>query len=172
MPAPKLRPQKLQCPFCSTISMRGTGLSAHVRGQHRREYGKWNKNPNRLLEAAAAALPQQEPNRNRALHPVRSPAPVGLGEAAIAIPAQTIQEQAILLTVPTPRTGENHGHEAFGLLQKAHEQLSTRKQAIESELARIEELRGEHEAVAAQLAVLDQAIKVFQNQPLRQPKTA
>src|SRR5580692_6366164 len=59
MPGHKLKPQKLQCPFCSTISTRGTGLSAHVRAQHPREYVKWNKNPNRLLEAAAAASPQQ-----------------------------------------------------------------------------------------------------------------
>jgi hypothetical protein len=32
---------------------------------------------------------------------------------------------------------------------------------IENELARIEGLRGEHEAVTAQVAALDQAIKAF-----------
>jgi hypothetical protein len=58
------------------------------------------------------------------------------------------------------------------LLQKAHEQLSTRKQTIESELARIERLRGEHETVTAQVAALDQAMKAFQHQPPRAPKTA
>jgi hypothetical protein len=168
--AHKLRPQKLQCPFCSTISTRGTGLAAHVRAKHPREYGKWNKNPNRLLEAGAAASPQQEPRKNRRLHPVRSPAPVEVGEAALT--AQPIQEQPLLLTAPAPQTGENEVHEALTLLQKAYEQLSTRKQSIENEIARIEGLRGEHEAVTAQVAALDQAMKAFHHQPLRQPKTA
>ena len=69
MPANKLRPQKLQCPFCSAISTRGTGLAAHVRAKHPRAYGKWNKNPNRMLEADAAASPQHEVRKNRRLHP-------------------------------------------------------------------------------------------------------
>ncbi len=170
MPGLKLRPQKLQCPFCSTISTRGTGLSAHVRAQHPREYVKWNKNPNRLLEAAAVASPQQEAKRNRHLRAVRSPAPVELGEAAVETPP--IHEQPIRLAAPAPHTGENDVHEALSLLQKAYEQLSTRKKTIESELARIEGLRGEHEAVTAQVAALDQAMKAFQHQPLQQPKTA
>jgi hypothetical protein len=170
MPALKLRPQKLQCAFCSMISTRGTGLSAHVRAQHPREYGKWNKNPNRLLEAAAAVAPQEEPKRNRRLRPVRSAAPVEFGE--VAVPAQPNQQQPILLTAPALQTGENDVHEALSLIQKAYEQLSTRKQTIESELARIEGLRGEHEAVTAQVAALDQAMKAFHRQPLQQPKTA
>jgi hypothetical protein len=170
MPAHKLRPQKLQCPFCPAISTRGTGLSAHVRSRHPREYGKWNKNPNRLLEAAAPASPQPEPKKNRRLHPVRSPVPVKPGEGAI--PTQSIQEPPIVLAAPAPHPAENDAHEALTLLQRAYEQLSTRKQSIEAELARIEGLRGEHEAVTAQVAALDQALKAFHQQSLRQPKTA
>src|SRR5207237_9958071 len=63
MPTLNLKSQKLQCPFCATVSTRGTGLSSHVRTQHPREYGKWNKNPSRLLEAAAAASAQKEPGK-------------------------------------------------------------------------------------------------------------
>jgi hypothetical protein len=171
MPAHKLRPQKLQCPFCAAISARGTGLSAHVRARHSKEYGKWTRNPNRLIEAAAAAVsPQPEPAKNRRLHPVRSPAPVGPQDAAI--PTQHIQEQPGRLAAPPPNPGENDTHEALTLLQRAYEQLSTRKQLIEAELARIEGLRGEHEAVTAQVAALDQAMKAFHQQSLRQPRTA
>ena len=170
MPAHKLRPQKLQCPFCPAISTRGTGLVAHVRAKHSREYGKWNKNPNRLVEAAAPAPAQPEPGKNRRLHPVRSPAPVEVGEAAL--PPQPIQEQPLLLTAPAPQTGDNEVHETLTLLQMAYEQLTTRKQSIENEIARIEGLRGEHEAVTAQVAALDQAMKAFHHQTLRQPKTA
>ena len=47
------------------------------------------------------------------------------------------------------------------MLQSAFEQLSTRKQSIEAELARIEGLRSEHEAVSAQVAALDLAMKAF-----------
>ena len=154
-----LKSQKLQCPFCSIVSTRGTGLSSHVRTQHPREYGKWNKNPNRLLEAAAAASPQKEAKKNRSGPRVERSAPVKIREEAVA--TQPIQEQAIVLPAPAPQTGDKNGNEAFSLLQKAYEQLSTRKQSIENELARIEELRGEHEAVAAQVAALDLAMKAF-----------
>ena len=166
----KLRLQNLQCPFCSAISTRGTGLVAHVRAKHPREYGKWNKNPNRLLEAGAAALPQQEARRNLRLHPVRSSTPVAVAEAALQVPL--IQKQPKLSPPPAPRTGENDVHDSLSLLQKAYEQLSTHKQSIESELARIEGLQGEHKAVTAQVAALDLAMKAFQNQPARHSKTA
>lgn len=84
MPVHKLKPQKLQCPFCSTISTRGTGLSSHVRGLHPKEYGKWNKNPTRLLEATLAVSPQAEPRTNQHLHKVKATAKVGLAEAVAA----------------------------------------------------------------------------------------
>ena len=160
MPTQKLKPQQLQCPFCSTVSTRGTGLSSHVRTQHPREYGKWNKNPNRLLEAAAAAFPQKEPRKTRSVHQIPPPVRVKVRREAVA-PAQPLQEQATVLTAPVPQISDKNSNEALNLLQKAHEQLSIRKQTIESELARIEGLRGEHEAVTAQVAALDQAIKAF-----------
>ena len=170
MPPHKLRPQKLQCPFCTALSIRGTGLVAHVRAKHPREYGKWNKNPNRLHEADAAASPQQEARNNRRLRAVRSLAPAAIAEAAV--PAPPIPKKPILSAARPPRTDENAPQDSLSLLQKAYEQLRTRKQSIETELARVEGLRGEHEAVTAQVAALDQAMKAFQHQPLRQPKTA
>ena len=148
-----LKSKKLQCPFCSTVSTRGTGLSSHVRTQHPREYGKWNKNPSRLLDAATAASPQQAPKKNQRVH--RGPHPATVSKTAA--PAQPIRQQTTVLAA----VHEDGGNEAFGLLQKVYEQLSTRKQKIESELARIEELRGEHEVVTAQVAALDQALKAF-----------
>jgi hypothetical protein len=160
MPAHKLRPQKLQCPLCPAISTRGTGLSAHVRARHPREYRKWSKNPNRLVEAAAPAPSQPEPGKNRRLHPVRSPMPVN--PEAAPTPTQPVQEQPILLAAHAPQPGDNDAHEALTLLQTAFEQLSTRKQSIEAELAGIEGLRSEHEAVTAQVAALEQAMKSFQ----------
>jgi hypothetical protein len=170
MPTHKLRPQKLRCPFCPAISTRGTGLSAHVRARHAREYGKWNRNPNRLLEAAATqAPPQPEPRKNRRLHPVRSSVPVARGEAPT--PTQPIQEQPIRLAASAPQPGENDAHEALTLLQSAFEQLSSRKQSIEAELVRIEGLRSEHESVTAQVAALEQAMKSFQQPSIRQPRT-
>jgi len=105
MPAHKLRPQKLQCPFCSAISTRGTGLSAHVRARHAKEYGKWNKNPNRLAEAAAAASPPQEPRTNRRLLAVRSPAPAEPGKAVVS--AQPKQEQPLRSGTRASQPGEN-----------------------------------------------------------------
>ena len=159
MPTYNLKPQKLQCPFCSTVSTRGTGLSSHVRAQHPREYGKWNKNPNRLLEAAVADAPQKEAGKKRPSQRVQPSVPVKIREEAVATPP--IREQAMALETPARKTGDEDGNQALGLLQKAYEQLSTRKQSIENELARIEELRGEHETLTAQVAALDQAMKAF-----------
>jgi len=162
MPAPNPKPPKLQCPFCSTISTRGTGLSAHVRAKHPREYGKWNKNPNRLHEAAAtAAVSEQAPTTERRMRAAGSAARVEVAEA----PSKPNREDPIRLAAPTPQTGDNNADEALALLQQAYEQLSVRKQTIESELARIEALRSEHEEVTTQVAALDVAMKTFQHQP-------
>lgn len=57
--------------------------------------------------------------------------------------------------------GETGTPDVVMLLRKAHEQLATRQHNIESELARIELLRGEREAVAVQAAALDQAMRAF-----------
>src|ERR1700723_1440509 len=161
MPAHKLRPRKLQCPFCPAISTRGTGLVAHVRAKHPREYGKWNKNPNRLLEADAPSSSPQKAKGNRRLGSVQSPALVEVVAATVL--AQPIPEKPILSAARAQRTDESDVNDSLGLLQKAYEQLSSRKRSIESELARIEGLRSEHEVVAAQVAALDQAMKAFQH---------
>jgi hypothetical protein len=104
LPGYKQKPQKLQCPFCSTISTRGTGLSAHVQGQHAGEYRKWNNNPNRLREAAAAASPQPEPKTSRRLHAVRSPAPAEVRKAIV--PAKPRQERPSEPAAPASQTDE------------------------------------------------------------------
>ena len=136
--------------------MRGTGLSAHVRGQHAKKYAKWNKNPNRIIEAAAAS-PQEELNSNGRIPSLRSPAPVEIVTAA----AGASRQQPRILPNGGKQTTQSDVNDALAMLQKAHKQLSTRKQMIESELARIEELRGEHESVAKQVAALDDALKAF-----------
>src|SRR5215472_10710433 len=103
MPTYNLKPQKLQCPFCSTVSTRGTGLSSHIRTQHRREYGKWNQNPNRLLEAAAAASPPKEAREKRRGPRIQLSAPVKIREEAV--PSQPTQEPAIVSAAPVPQIG-------------------------------------------------------------------
>jgi hypothetical protein len=156
MPANKLKPQKLQCPFCSAISMRGTGLSAHVRGQHAKEYANWNKNPNRMIEAAAAS-PKQERKASGRIRSIGSPEPVEIVKAA----AGPSRHQPRTLPTRGKQTTQSDVNNPLVMLQKAHEQLSARKQMIESELVRIEELRGEHETIAKQVAAIDEALKAF-----------
>ena len=55
--------QVLQCPFCDTTSSRGTGLSAHIRGRHPKEYAKWIKDPNRIQAAQKAVSPKKAANK-------------------------------------------------------------------------------------------------------------
>src|ERR1700736_3888724 len=56
--------QVLQCPFCDTASSRGTGLTAHIRLRHPKEYAKWIKDPNRLLAARKPASPKKAANKS------------------------------------------------------------------------------------------------------------
>jgi prefoldin subunit 5 len=111
-----------------------------------------------LIKAAEAASPQ--PKRHRRLRPVQSSTPVESEREAVQQPPQ-------LPLGPPGHSGESESRAALSLLQKAHQQLSTRKQTIESELARIEGLRSEYEAVTAQVAALDEAIKTFQGAALK-----
>lgn len=166
MPAQKLKPQKLQCPHCATISTRGTGLSSHIRTQHPKEYARWNRNPNRLLEAAAAAS-------SAASSPKDGPAEKH--RARVAAPAPRKVEEAAPPPPPAAAKSvepEVNGDKAQELLQKAYEQLTARKQNIEADLARIEALRQDQEVVNAQLAALDQAMKAFQPQQRKVSKAS
>lgn len=136
---PNLKKQNLQCPFCPATSSRGTGLSAHVRARHPKQYKNWNRNSNRFAEASGAlAAPK----------PVSHPEP---------------QEQPVLAspTAVSHQTNETTGNEALNLLQKVHDQLVARKHAIESEIARVEVLKSEHQSVVTQLAAIVQAMGVF-----------
>jgi hypothetical protein len=62
---------------------------------------------------------------------------------------------------------DGRGNNARDLVQKAYEQLKTRKENIEAELARLEALRSEHAAVTAQVGALDEAMKAFSQQGQR-----
>jgi hypothetical protein len=67
-----------------------------------------------------------------------------------------------LARVPVPAAlNESETPGVAILLDKAYEQLRSRQQRIESEIARIEMLRGEQDAIAAQVKALDAAIRVF-----------
>ncbi|HEY3837849.1 MAG TPA: hypothetical protein VGL72_14810 [Bryobacteraceae bacterium] len=99
--------------------------------------------------------------------------PAGSGPSVPALPVRTAQPVTSLVVPATDaaipmrvlQSGENSIPDVPALLLKAYEQLSTRQHRIESELARIEQLRGEREAVAVQAAALDQAMKAFAVSP-------
>jgi hypothetical protein len=158
----KTTPPRLQCPFCATTSARGTGLSSHIRSQHPREYAKWNKNPNKLVDAASPAKVSGKTSRTNAVVPM--PGDVA-AEATRPPKAKSSRKPAPLAIQHVDPDGG--GNSARDLVQKAYEQLSARKQSIEAELARIEALRSEHAAVTAQVAALDEAMTAFSQQGKR-----
>jgi hypothetical protein len=84
-----------------------------------------------------------------------SPKPPSQPARSMAVPAN----DAVTPVLVHPN-GEN-GSDVPNLLRKAFEQLHTRQQRIDNELARIEQLRGEREVVAQQAAALDQAMRAF-----------
>jgi hypothetical protein len=162
MATAKPRAVKLQCPFCTTISTRGTGLSSHIRSQHPREYEKWTKNPGRIADAAVATSPgivSGKTSSARRAKPLRVDVTAGTAGRPPA-------EPSVKVSSPAAKQGarDGGGDDTRRLVQKAYDQLSARKHSIEAELARIEALRAEHEAVTARVAALDQALKAFQQQ--------
>jgi hypothetical protein len=165
MPTPKSQARLLHCPFCSSTSTRGTGLSSHIRSQHPREYTKWNKNPKKLLDAAKQPEPEHSgkaPKAKRILSPAAKPASeVTQRSREEARSADSALVDAVPAHTPA-------GDDARRLVEQAHEQLKVRKQMVEAELARIESLRAEYESVTARVAALDEAIKAFQESDQRQ----
>jgi len=55
-----------------------------------------------------------------------------------------------------------NGNPTMDLLNQAHVQLRTRKQAIEAELARLDDLNKELQLVDARIESLDKTLSVFQ----------
>ena len=107
------------------------------------------------MEAAnAAEAPKAEPESKRRVS-VTPPAPVAQPHPE---PVETQRTQA---PAAEPPLSAANGNEALSLLQKAHDQLATRKDSIENELARVETLKNEHASIIAQLAAIDQAMSVF-----------
>lgn len=103
-------------------------------------------------EPAAQAQPDRQQIHPQPVRAVNGPQP------ARSLVVSATEGATPTLAVPS---GENGVPDVLTLLQKAYEQLSSRQHRIESELARIEQLRGEREAVALQADALDQAMKAF-----------
>jgi prefoldin subunit 5 len=58
-----------------------------------------------------------------------------------------------------------NGNPTMDLLNQAHSQLRTRKQTIEAELGRLDDLKKELQIIDAQMESLDKTLGVFQRRP-------
>jgi hypothetical protein len=74
---------------------------------------------------------------------------------------EPVERQRTQSPAAQPQVSTANGNEALSLLQRAHDQLAARKDSIETEMARVEALRSEHESVVTQLAAIDQAMSAF-----------
>ena len=110
---PKLKQQSLQCPFCAMTSTRGTGLSAHIRTQHASQYKKWNRDPNRLVEAAeAASAPKNEPERTRRVRAAEAPVPVKV------LARSATEEQPLTASIAAELQPQSDDNSALALLER------------------------------------------------------
>jgi hypothetical protein len=134
--------QELKCPFCPKTSSRGTGLASHIRFAHPKQYRKWAKDPNRLQATPKLGSPDT---------PNRPASPPRLGQTE---PTQTIQTEQIAPGNPT-----------LQLLTDTLSQLQRRKQTVEKELARFDDLRKELEAASAEIESLEKTLGLFESQP-------
>jgi hypothetical protein len=111
--------------------------------------------------AKPTAPPQAQPERQQI-----NPEPVqAVGEPCVPGPPLHPPQLLAQLTQSVVTPAADDVPDVQTLLLKAYEQLSTRQHRIESELARIEQLRSEREVVAQQAAALDQAMKAFAATP-------
>ena len=110
--------QELQCPFCKQTSSRSQGLAAHIRSRHAKQYPKWLKTPNRLVDAS-----------NGAVAPKVATQPPQPEPPAIV--------QAIQTEAPVSAPQNVAANPALDLLKQAHRQLVERRQSIEGELSRL-----------------------------------
>ena len=133
----KMAHQEWQCPFCQNTSTRPQGLAAHIRSGHPKQYPKWLKNPQRLQDALKAAAQQ-------------APKSLVVPQPADEAPRRVPQSM--------------NGNPTMDLLNQAHSQLRTRKQSIEAELARLDDLNQELQIINAQIESLDKTLVVFQKQ--------
>lgn len=120
----------------------------------------------RRTEATAQTGPDRQQINQQLVHAVNrpsAPAPPIHAPQPPAQPARSLVVAATDAAAPMRvlQGGENGVPDVLTLLRNAYDQLSTRQHRIESELARIEQLRGEREAVSLQAAALDQAMKAF-----------
>jgi hypothetical protein len=107
-------------------------------------------------ETPTQALPGREQSHPQAVDGSSAPPPEAPAAQPPAQPTTSVFRS---------ESGENGVPDVPALLRSAYEQLSTRQHRIESELGRIEQLRVEREAVAVQVAALDQAMKAFSVAP-------
>jgi hypothetical protein len=131
--------QTFQCPFCEKTSSAPQGLSAHIRNNHKKQYGKWSKNPDRLEVAKSKSPAQPEPVLEP---PITAPIPE----------ASPVHELA-------PSIVDGNG--TLELLNQARQRLADRKHEIEAQLAQMESLRAELEKMNTQIESLDGTLKVF-----------
>ena len=131
--------QELKCPFCPKTSSRGTGLASHIRSSHAKQYRRWVKDPNRLQPA-----PKPRSSAVRDQHHIQT----------LVQPrsTQTLEPEQIAPGNPT-----------FQLLSDTLSQLQQRKQTVEKELARFDDLRKELEAANAEIESLEKTLGIFES---------
>ena len=132
----------LHCRFCEQISSRPQGLAAHIRNRHPKQYPKWLKTPTRLDDARNSRTPASK-------------------SAAESDGPSRDQTSAAASPVPTPIAAVENP--TLDLLRQVHGQLLERKQSIEADLVRLNNLTKELEAVNTQLEALDKTLGLFQS---------
>ena len=116
-------------------------MSAHVRNGHPKQYPKWSKDPNRLKPVEAKA--QERPKSVKQ-------------QPTTAEPPATIAEP-----MEAPHSLPSGPNGVLELVNQARQQLVDRKQTIESQLSKMEDLRAELGRVNAQIESLDNTLGVF-----------
>jgi len=126
----------LPCPFCSKRMPNRAGLASHIRSAHAKSYAKWRN---------------QSHSHNAAKPP--APARVQVASAPEPAPIANLKVREKASIAPQDPT--------LALLNKAYKQLNERKQAVEEQLQRFDDLRKELEAIDVQIESLETTLGVF-----------
>jgi hypothetical protein len=120
------------CPFCGKRVSRGTALASHIRSAHSQQYAAWRKQGTSPAASVSAVSPTADSNQTVEAEPSTQ----HIGGASSTLSARN-------------------------LLAQAYEQLLARKQSIEEQLSRFDDLRKEMETINAQVDSLRSTVDLF-----------
>jgi hypothetical protein len=143
--------KKLTCPHCGETFQRAQALGAHIRYKHAETLASRPAAPKKRKKAETpVAEPQPNLETNRVAESVLESVAVVAAVESMALPASVVSTESV-----SPNGGAHH------YLKTALAELVDRQHQIDEDLARLQTLQVEREAVGKQINAVKLALQAF-----------